>query len=103
MQVFKNYVKGADRDKISLSDDTINIIMSYLVKGKSEIVYDCSTGPKGIFEVYNSAGQLVFTNSSPTDGEYFTLDVDMTPYMDAMYVVRLATEKEMVGGKFFKK
>lgn len=59
MQVFKNYVKGADRDKISLSDDTINIIMSYLVKGKSEIVYDCSTGPKGIFEVYNSAGQLV--------------------------------------------
>jgi antitoxin component YwqK of YwqJK toxin-antitoxin module len=33
--------------------------MSYLVKGKTEIVYDCSIGPKGIFEVYSSAGQLV--------------------------------------------
>ena len=60
-------------------------------------------GKKATLQIFNSAGQLVFTHSSPTDGEYFTLDVDMTPYMDAMYVVRLATEKEMVGGKFFKK
>jgi hypothetical protein len=60
-------------------------------------------GKKATLQIFNSAGQLVFTHSSPTDGEYFTLDVDMSHYMDAMYVVRLETEKEMVGGKFFKK
>jgi hypothetical protein len=45
----------------------------------------------------------VFTHTSPTDGEYFTLDVDMSPYMDAVFVVRLETEIEMVSGKFVKR
>jgi hypothetical protein len=60
-------------------------------------------GKKANLQIFNSAGQLVFTHNSPTDGEYFTLDVDMSPYMDAMYVVRLETEREMVSGKFVKR
>jgi hypothetical protein len=60
-------------------------------------------GKKATLQIFNSAGQLVFTHNSPTDVEYFTLDVDMSPYMDAMYVVRLETEKEMVSGKFVKR
>jgi hypothetical protein len=60
-------------------------------------------GKKANLQIFNSAGQLVFTHNSPADGEYFTLDVDMSPYMDAMYVVRLETEKEMVSGKFVKR
>ncbi len=60
-------------------------------------------GKKANLQIFNSAGQLVFTHTSPTDGEYFTLDVDMSPFMDAMYVVRLETEREMVRGKFVKR
>jgi len=60
-------------------------------------------GKKANLQIFNSAGQLVFTHNSPTDGEYFTFDVDMSPYLDAMYVVRLETEREMVSGKFVKR
>ena len=60
-------------------------------------------GKKAKLQIFNSAGQLVFTHTSPTDGEYFTLDVDMSPYMDAVFVVRLETEIEMVSGKFVKR
>ena len=60
-------------------------------------------GKKAKLQIFNSAGQLVFSHTSPTDGEYFTLDVDMSSYMDAMYVVRLETEREMVSGKFVKR
>lgn len=87
MQVFKQYVKDTDRDKISLNDHVIEVVMSYLVTEKTDIRYDCKTNQEGMVEIYDSDGSLVERGSYYGNVEHgkFTVYVQKMIYQQYHY------------------
>lgn len=55
------------------------------------------------FELFNMNGQLIKQESDKLISEFYTQNLDMSPFADNVYIVRLITDKEVLTVKFVKR
>jgi hypothetical protein len=57
-------------------------------------------GKKGLLQIFNVSGALLYQSEAPIYNGYFTSNVNMAPYASELFIAKLTTDKEMLTVKF---